>query len=158
MQPTTGGEIPGYPAWGRRTVRKLVLLALLLTACSQAAIETTVAPLNVAPKESSPTFTDITLHTIPSSPPTKTLTPKPTSPPAVPTKPPAAPTKTPKVQPTKPPVSNAVCNCTGPDLDCKDFKRKKEAQACYNYCKSLGYGDIFKLDRDKDGKVCESLP
>ena len=39
-----------------------------------------------------------------------------------------------------------VCNWTGPDLNCKEFKKHKDAQASYNYCVSLGYGDIFNLD------------
>lgn len=50
------------------------------------------------------------------------------------------------------------CNCAGPDLDCSDFATQAEAQACYEYCLSQGYGDVFRLDRDKDGKACESLP
>lgn len=55
------------------------------------------------------------------------------------------------------PGSWAPCDCTGPDLDCSDFATQAEAQACYEYCISLGYGDVFGLDRDKDGKACESL-
>lgn len=51
---------------------------------------------------------------------------------------------------------SAPCNCAGPDLDCKDFSTRSEAQACFNYCKSNGYGDCFRMDRDNDGKVCES--
>ncbi len=44
-------------------------------------------------------------------------------------------------------------------MDCGDFKRQRQAQACFDYCQSQGYGDIFSLDgSDKDGKVCESLP
>jgi len=50
------------------------------------------------------------------------------------------------------------CNCTGPDLDCSDFAEQAAAQACYDCCKSAGYGDVFRLDRDNDGKACESLP
>jgi len=54
--------------------------------------------------------------------------------------------------------SAAPCNCTGPDLDCADFGTHASAQACYNYCVSQGYGDVFRLDRDNDGLACESLP
>jgi len=50
------------------------------------------------------------------------------------------------------------CDCSGPDLDCSDFATQAEAQACYEYCLSQGYGDVFRLDRDHDGKACESLP
>ena len=54
---------------------------------------------------------------------------------------------------------NAVCNCSGPDLDCGDFTTHSAAQACYNYCVSQGYGDVFRLDgNDNDGLACESLP
>jgi len=55
---------------------------------------------------------------------------------------------------------NAVCNCSGPDLDCKaDFSTHAQAQTCYNYCVSQGFGDVFRLDgSDNDGLACESLP
>ena len=53
----------------------------------------------------------------------------------------------------------AVCNCSGPDLDCGDFSSHNAAQACYNYCVSQGFGDVFRLDgNDNDGQACESLP
>lgn len=59
--------------------------------------------------------------------------------------------------PPSPPPS-APCNCSGPDLNCSDFSTQAAAQRCYDYCKSHGYGDVFRLDRDKDGLACESLP
>ena len=63
------------------------------------------------------------------------------------------------IQPTQaPPSGGAVCNCTGPDLDCGNFADHKQAQDCYNYCKSQGLGDVFELDRDGNGLACESLP
>jgi len=48
---------------------------------------------------------------------------------------------------------SAVCNCSGPDLDCKaHFSTHAEAQDCYNYCVSQGFGDVFRLDgNDNDG-------
>ena len=46
-----------------------------------------------------------------------------------------------------------------PDLNCGDFTTHRAAQACYDYCVSLGYGNIYRLDgHDKDGLACESLP
>jgi beta-lactamase superfamily II metal-dependent hydrolase len=51
-------------------------------------------------------------------------------------------------------IGSAPCNCKGTDLDCKDFA-KGQGQICYDYCISQGYGDIFRLDGDKDGKACE---
>jgi len=56
------------------------------------------------------------------------------------------------------PAPSAPCNCSGPDLNCSDFATHAEAQRCYDYCKSKGYGDVFRLDADKDGIACESLP
>ena len=53
---------------------------------------------------------------------------------------------------------NAPCTCNGPDLDCGDFSSHASAQACYRYCASEGFGDVFRLDRDGDGSACESLP
>lgn len=40
------------------------------------------------------------------------------------------------------------------DLDCKDFKTQREAQAVLNADRS----DPHRLDRDRDGIACESLP
>lgn len=51
-----------------------------------------------------------------------------------------------------------ACDCTGPYLNCSDFATHAAAQACYEYCMSLGYGDVFGLDGDNDGIACESLP
>jgi endonuclease YncB( thermonuclease family) len=50
------------------------------------------------------------------------------------------------------------CDCRGFDLDCGSFSSHASAQACYEYCASLGLGDIFRLDRDSDGSACETLP
>ena len=41
------------------------------------------------------------------------------------------------------------------DRNCSDFDNQREAQRFYE---SEGPGDPHKLDRDKDGIVCESLP
>lgn len=51
------------------------------------------------------------------------------------------------------------CSCTGPDLDCKDFSTRAEAQACWDYCRAQGISNPHNLDgSDRDGKVCETLP
>ena len=63
----------------------------------------------------------------------------------------------PEPEPTPDPPATG-CNCTGPDLNCSDFSTHAEAQACYERCKGLGYGDVFRLDGDSDGIACESLP
>lgn len=54
--------------------------------------------------------------------------------------------------------SNAPCSCSGNLYNCADFSSHASAQACYNYCISIGRGDIHKLDGDNDGSACESLP
>lgn len=62
------------------------------------------------------------------------------------------------VLPTQGPAGgggSAVCNCSGPDLDCGDFSPRSAAQPCFDYCVAQGYGDIFRLDRDSDGQACE---
>lgn len=59
------------------------------------------------------------------------------------------------VEPTEPPV--AVCDCSGNLYNCPDFSSQSEAQTCFDYCRSIGRGDVHELDRDGDGRVCESL-
>ena len=63
-------------------------------------------------------------------------------------------------EPSSPPPSppSGPCNCSGPDLNCSDFSTHAAAQACYDYCRQQGYGDVFRLDGDSDGIACESLP
>ena len=45
----------------------------------------------------------------------------------------------------------------GPDRDCGDFETEAEAQAFYEAAGGPEK-DPHRLDRDKDGKACESLP
>ena len=54
---------------------------------------------------------------------------------------------------------DAFCNAQQSDYNCKDFKSQEEAMTVYNRCKTLGKNmDVYGLDGDKDGLVCESLP
>jgi hypothetical protein len=54
---------------------------------------------------------------------------------------------------------DAFCNATEKDYNCADFKTQPEAQGVYERCKTLGQNmDVYGLDGDKDGKVCEALP
>ena len=55
-------------------------------------------------------------------------------------------------------VSGGSCPCNGDTLNCTDFVYQSSAQSCYNYCVSIGAGDIHRLDNDGDGEACESLP
>lgn len=73
--------------------------------------------------------------------------PSPTSPPPPSATPPPA---------TLPPAP--VCDCSGNVYNCSDFSTHAAAQRCYEYCLSLGAGDIHGLDGDDDGLACESLP
>ncbi len=62
------------------------------------------------------------------------------------------------VAPPSPGNVPASCTCKPPDLDCADFGTHKKAQTCFEYCKSLGKGDYYRLDGDSDGVACERLP
>ena len=79
--------------------------------------------------------------------PVPELTPSPVPPP------PSSPTPPPATQP-----SASVCDCSGNIYNCSDFSTHAAAQSCYEYCLSLGVGDIHRLDGDNDGIACESLP
>ncbi len=48
-----------------------------------------------------------------------------------------------------------ACNCKGPRLTCNNFKNQASAQACFEYCKVMGFGDIFGLDKNNNGLACE---
>ena len=71
-----------------------------------------------------------------------------------------SPTETPTLSPTVDltalftPTASGPCDCKGPDLDCADFATRADAQACFDYCKKQGFGDIFLLDTGKDGYAC----
>lgn len=51
----------------------------------------------------------------------------------------------------------AACSCSYNQYNCPDFSSRSEAQACFNYCISIGSGDVHRLDSDNDGAVCESM-
>ena len=54
---------------------------------------------------------------------------------------------------------DGFCNAQESDYNCTDFKNQPEAMSVYNRCKELGKNmDIYGLDGDKDGQVCEALP
>jgi hypothetical protein len=111
--------------------------------------EATPTPIPVRREvEASPTprLVEATPTPIPPSPTTPVqATPKP------------VPTTATSLPPTQaPPV--AVCECSYDKYNCKDFSTHAQAQACYEYCKSLGHGDVHGLDREDDGVACENLP
>lgn len=61
-------------------------------------------------------------------------------------------------------------DCASNNLNCADFKTQWEAQEKYDYCadkiaddnqttkENIRSIDVYGLDRDKDGIVCEALP
>lgn len=55
-------------------------------------------------------------------------------------------------------TQQAVCSCSSNSKNCKDFSTHAQAQACFEYCKSQGRGDVHRLDGDNDQRACESLP
>ena len=102
----------------------------------------------------SPSSNDDSTKTVQTSTPVATKST--TLPTTIPTtKPTTKATTVPTPKPTT--VKSAVCSCSGDIYNCGDFSSHSEAQACYDYCKSIGKGDIHKLDNDKDGDACESL-
>lgn len=64
-------------------------------------------------------------------------------------------TSTPTITPFPTVTRVPVCDCKGPALTCNNFPTQAQAQACYEYCKAEGYGDIFNLDKNGNGKACE---
>lgn len=54
---------------------------------------------------------------------------------------------------------DAFCNAQQADYNCSDFKTQPEAQSVYDRCKTLGKNmDVYGLDGNKNGLVCEALP
>lgn len=64
-------------------------------------------------------------------------------------------TLTPTITLTPSKTSKPVCSCESKRLTCNSFKSQGQAQRCYEYCLSLGYGDIFGLDKNSNGLACE---
>lgn len=84
-----------------------------------------------------------------SSPPVSNPPPAQNQQPSQPQQPPA----------TQPPQTTNVCDCSSDSLNCGNFSRQRDAQACYNHCMALTGRDVHGLDgTDNDGLVCESLP
>ena len=67
----------------------------------------------------------------------------------------------PKAEPAPPPpapiTSSSNYTCSANTYNCTDFTTHAEAQAVYDQCGGAA-SDIHKLDSNKDGEACESLP
>ncbi|MCL5999226.1 MAG: SH3 domain-containing protein [Chloroflexi bacterium] len=61
------------------------------------------------------------------------------------------------VAPTQAPAPSG-CNCNVSDYNCDDFSTHAKAQACYNQCGGNATNNLWGLDRDGDGVVCENRP
>lgn len=55
-------------------------------------------------------------------------------------------------------ANGAACDCSRNLYDCRDFGSQKEAQACFDFCRDEGAGDVHRLDADGDGIACEWNP
>lgn len=55
------------------------------------------------------------------------------------------------------PTSASLCNCSI-DYDCSDFFSHLAAQNCFTSCGGSESNNWSGLDRDRNGKACESLP
>ena len=63
-------------------------------------------------------------------------------------------TSTPPAE-TTPPKEGIICSYNA--YNCSDFSTHAEAQSVFEYCGGVS-NDIHRLDADKDGLACESLP
>lgn len=59
--------------------------------------------------------------------------------------------------PTFPTFATPPCECDRNRYNCGRWDSRPPMQACYDYCMSLGRGDIHDLDGDNDGIPCEHL-
>jgi hypothetical protein len=50
------------------------------------------------------------------------------------------------------------CPCHADVRNCSDFPYQAAAQACYERCLELTGRDVHRLDGNKDGIACNSLP
>ncbi|MEK7098484.1 MAG: hypothetical protein AAB908_01125, partial [Patescibacteria group bacterium] len=65
------------------------------------------------------------------------------------------PKKEPEPEPEPQDSGSIVCSRNA--YNCTDFNTKKEAQEVYDQCGGVA-NDIHKLDKNKDGSACDSLP
>lgn len=66
-------------------------------------------------------------------------------------------TTTPSSQPSPAVMNNSNIECSKNAYNCSSFKTQSEAQSVFDTCGGTS-NDVHKLDRDGDGRVCETLP
>jgi hypothetical protein len=114
---------------------------------------TTSLPTDTPTTSPSPTGTPVpTVTPLPTDTPLPTPTDTPLPPPEPPTAAPIAPTA-PPTPPTQP--SGPVCDCSADLYNCTGEQAISNPQACFDYCMSIGAGDIHSLDGNNDGIACE---
>lgn len=69
----------------------------------------------------------------------------------------SSPTPTSSVQPLTIGNQTSSVDCSHNAYNCTDFKTQSEAQSVFDYCMRAVRYDVHKLDKDKDGRVCETL-
>lgn len=103
--------------------------------------------LPIVLRPAQPTATNTPIPTATALPATNTPVPTHTAQPAA--------TNTPRPTAT----TTLLFTCDHDEYNCSDFSTQAEAQEVYDYCVSLGFGDIHRLDgNNNNGEACESLP
>ena len=64
---------------------------------------------------------------------------------------------TPRVQNRFDVIDNNYSECSSNTYNCDDFKTYADAQRVFELCGGVD-NDVHLLDRDGDGKACETLP
>ena len=140
----------------------VVLIVAQLVSSVGAATSSLIASIPTATPTGTATLTPTNTFTL-----TITLTPTITDTPTQTFTPPATATPLPALTSLPPPTlvvivpaqpAQVACSCSGDTLNCGNFLYQSSAQSCYNYCISVGAGDIHGLDGNHDGVACESLP
>lgn len=129
-----------------RKISLLALFVVFILACGEPPtpiptvdIQAVIAMTQTAAATALPASTDIF-----------TFTPFPTDTPGI------IPAQTLVLFATNTAPAQAACSCSGDALNCTDFGSSSQAQACYDYCISVGVGDVHQLDNNDDGVACEN--
>jgi|GEM_PF-1173651 len=67
------------------------------------------------------------------------------------------PAQEPEPEESPPPATSGSYTCSSNKYNCSDFSTHAEAQSVFDQCGGAD-NDIHKLDNNKDGEACESLP
>lgn len=162
-------RLRGCAIWAVGAFAVMALIGIWTGGGQPASQATPVAPVptftNTAPAPTvEPTATSAPPIATEVQPTTTTIPPT-----VMPEPPTPVPTETPVVLPASAEPAPAVrsegiilpvaaCDCSGNSLNCGDFTRRSEAQACFDYCMATVGSDVHELDANNDRVACESLP